>query len=52
MVMSGAAQAVSGWELYRLEYHGVLMKKADWPDFAFVPMHMIRCLARTGRKAS
>jgi hypothetical protein len=46
-VKLGVLSTRQGWELYRLDYHGVLIKQPTWPDFVFVPMHEVRCLAAT-----
>lgn len=47
IIKQGTLSARSGWKLYRLDYHGVLIQLASWPDFVFVPMHEVRCLAAT-----
>lgn len=43
----GTLSSRDGWTLARVEYHGVLIKRPEWPDFVFVPMHQVRCLAAT-----
>ena len=46
-VKMGVRSTREGWVLGRVDYHGVLIKRPEWPDFVFVPMHMVRCLAAT-----
>ena len=46
-VKQGVISTRHGWKIYRLEYHGVLIQRADWPDFVYVPMHQVKNLAAT-----